>query len=95
MVAELIGADKNIVLQAATLAKCDLATEMVGEFPELQGIMGKYYALHDGLDEKVAHSLEQYYWPRFAKDLVPKLSEAASVALADKLDSLVGIIGVV
>ena len=69
-------------------------SEMVGEFPELQGVMGRYYALHDGEDARVADAIEQHYQPRFANDTVPDDNIAASVALADKLDTLVGIFGI-
>ena len=67
---------------------------MVGEFPELQGIMGRYYALHDGEPAEVADAIEQHYWPKFAGDRLPEGSTAVCIALADKLDTLVGIYGV-
>jgi glycyl-tRNA synthetase beta chain len=66
----------------------------VGEFPELQGIMGQYYALHDGEREEVARAVEQHYWPRFAGDALPQDNIGAAAALADKLDTLVGIYGI-
>ena len=67
---------------------------MVGEFPELQGVMGQYYALHDGEDAAVASAIEAHYHPRFANDSLPQDNLGAAVALADKLDTLVGIYGI-
>lgn len=80
--------------QAAMLAKTDLVTDMVGEFPELQGIMGRYYALNDGLDEAVADAIEDHYKPRFAGDELPRGDVGVIVALADKLETLVGMFGI-
>lgn len=80
--------------QAAHLAKTDLVTDMVGEFPELQGIMGGYYALNDGLGETVAHAIEDHYKPRFAGDALPRNTAGLVVALADKLETLVGMFGI-
>ena len=80
--------------QAAQLAKTDLVTDMVGEFPELQGIMGGYYALNDGLGEAVAHAIEDHYKPRFAGDTLPRNTAGLVVALADKLETLVGMFGI-
>ncbi|PQA77864.1 glycine--tRNA ligase subunit beta [Rhodoferax sp. TS-BS-61-7] len=80
--------------QAAQLAKTDLVTDMVGEFPELQGIMGGYYALNDGLPEAVAHAIEDHYKPRFAGDALPRGATGIVVALADKLETLAGLFGV-
>jgi len=80
--------------QAAMLAKADLLTDMVGEFPELQGIMGRYYALHDGLYEDIAIAIEDHYKPRFAGDELPKNVVGVCVALADKLETLVGLFGI-
>ena len=80
--------------QAAQLAKTDLVTDMVGEFPELQGIMGGYYALNDGLGETVAQAIEDHYKPRFAGDALPRNSVGVVVALADKLETLVGMFGI-
>lgn len=79
---------------AARLAKTDLVTDMVGEFPELQGIMGGYYARHDGLGDAVAFAIEDHYKPRFAGDDLPRNSPGAVVALADKLETLVGMFGI-
>ncbi len=82
------------VQQAATLAKTDLLTDMVGEFPELQGIMGGYYARHDGLRDGVAIAIEDHYKPRFAGDTLPRNHTGSVVALADKLETLVGMFGI-
>lgn len=79
---------------AAKLAKADLVTDMVGEFPELQGIMGRYYAQHEGLDEDVAFAIEDHYKPRFAGDALPRNSVGICVALADKLETLVGLFSI-
>jgi glycyl-tRNA synthetase beta chain len=79
---------------AAQLAKTDLLTDMVGEFPELQGIMGAYYARHDGLPEEVAQAIEDHYKPRFAGDELPRNIIGMVVALADKLETLVGMFGI-
>ena len=79
---------------AAQLAKTDLLTDMVGEFPELQGIMGGYYARHDGLSEDVAQAIEDHYKPRFAGDDLPRSTVGVVVALADKLETLVGMFGI-
>ncbi len=87
-IAREIGADPLLTERAAWLSKADLLTEMVGEFPELQGIMGRYYALHDGEPKDVADAIEQHYHPRFAKDRLPASPVARAVALADKLESL-------
>jgi glycyl-tRNA synthetase beta chain len=80
--------------QAALLAKTDLVTDMVGEFPELQGIMGRYYALNDGLSVEVANAIEDHYKPRFAGDALPRGAVAIVVALADKLETLAGLFGI-
>jgi glycyl-tRNA synthetase beta chain len=80
--------------QAALLTKADLVTDMVGEFPELQGIMGRYYALHDGLAVDVADAIEDHYKPRFAGDSLPRGQVGLVVALADKLETLVGMFGI-
>ena len=76
---------------ARCLAKADLLTDMVGEFPELQGIMGTYYARHDGEPEEVALAASEHYQPRFAGDALPSTATGTAVALADKLETLVGI----
>ena len=93
-IATLIGADTHKVDRAALLAKADLVTDMVGEFPELQGTMGRYYALHDGEGEVVADAIEQHYRPRFAGDVLPGSDVALAVALADKLETLAGLFSV-
>ena len=80
--------------QAAMLAKADLLTDMVGEFPELQGIMGGYYARHDGLSEDIALAIEDHYKPRFSGDELPRGQVGTVVALADKLETLVGMFGI-
>ena len=80
--------------QAAQLAKADLLTDMVGEFPELQGVMGGYYARHDGLTEDIAFAIEDHYKPRFAGDELPRGQVGTVVALADKLETLVGMFGI-
>ncbi|HEX5337479.1 MAG TPA: glycine--tRNA ligase subunit beta, partial [Gallionella sp.] len=80
--------------QAANLAKADLLTDMVGEFPELQGIMGRYYAQHDGLSDDVAYAIEDHYKPRFAGDELPRNMVGICVSLADKLETLAGLFGI-
>jgi glycyl-tRNA synthetase beta chain len=92
-IARLIGADPLLAERAAWLAKADLVTGMVGEFPELQGIMGRYYAQHDGEPGVVADAIAEHYLPRFAGDKLPESGVACCVALADKLDTLIGIFG--
>ena len=83
-----------VVASAAKLAKTDLLTDMVGEFPELQGVMGGYYARHDGLGDEVAIAIEEHYRPRFAGDDLPRNDAALVVALADKLETLIGMFGI-
>jgi glycyl-tRNA synthetase beta chain len=80
--------------QAAQLAKADLLTDMVGEFPELQGVMGGYYARHDGLGNEIAEAVEDHYKPRFAGDALPRNAVGIAVALADKLETLAGLFGI-
>ena len=80
--------------QAALLAKADLLTDMVSEFPELQGIMGRYYAQHDGVNDNIAYAIEDHYKPRFAGDELPRNMVGICVALADKLETLVGMFGI-
>ena len=86
-----MAADSKAVQRAAKLCKCDLVTEMVGEFPELQGIMGRYYALADGESETVARAIEEHYMPRQAGAVLPESPEGQTLALADRLDSIVGL----
>jgi len=93
-IAEVIGGDPEMAARAASLAKCDLMTEMVGEFPELQGIMGRYYAQNDGESAEVAAALDEQYMPRFAGDALPQGKVGQAVAIADKLDTLIGIFGI-
>jgi glycyl-tRNA synthetase beta chain len=76
------------------LAKADLLTDMVGEFPELQGIMGRYYAKHDGLSDDIAFAIEDHYKPRFSGDELPRNMVGICVALADKLETLIGMFGI-
>ncbi|MEW6313024.1 MAG: glycine--tRNA ligase subunit beta [Pseudomonadota bacterium] len=93
-IAQRLGANVAYAERAAHLCKADLVTDMVGEFPELQGIMGRYYALHDGEPREVADAIEAHYHPRYADDALPRDNVGAAVALADKLDTLVGIYGI-
>jgi glycyl-tRNA synthetase beta chain len=93
-IARRLGADVVPAERAAELAKADLLTGMVGEFPELQGIMGRYYALADDEDPRVADAIEQHYRPRFAGDKLPEGTIACAVALADKLDALAGLFSI-
>jgi glycyl-tRNA synthetase beta chain len=93
-IARRVGADVTHVERAARLAKADLRTEMVGEFPELQGTMGRYYALHDGEAVDVADAIAEHYRPRFADDGLPASQVGLCVALADKLEALIGLFGI-
>jgi glycyl-tRNA synthetase beta chain len=93
-IAREMGADAALAERAAWLAKADLLTGMVGEFPELQGVMGRYYALEDGEPPDVAEAIEAHYRPRFAGDRLPENKVARAVALADKLDTLAGMFGI-
>ena len=93
-IAQRIGGDATRAARAGILCKCDLASEMVGEFPEMQGIAGYYYAKHDGEPEDVALALNEQYMPRGAGAELPSTLTGAAVALADKLDTLVGIFGI-
>lgn len=90
-IAPALGANAALAERAARLAKCDLLTDMVGEFPELQGTMGRYYALHDGEDALVADAIAQHYQPRFSGDALPGHPVGLAVALADKLETLAGL----
>jgi glycyl-tRNA synthetase beta chain len=92
--APLLLVDPKLAAKAATLLKVDLVTEMVGEFPELQGIMGKYYALASHEPQEVAEAIEQHYYPRFSGDSLPHSQLAKVMALADRLETLVGIWGI-
>jgi len=93
-IAPLVGADVELAARAAELAKCDLLSAMVGEFPELQGVMGAYYAVADGEDARVAAAIRDHYLPRGAGDALPNDPVGVAVALADKLDTLAGIFGI-
>jgi glycyl-tRNA synthetase beta chain len=90
-IAELLGIDVSRVQRAAALCKCDLVTSMVAEFPDLQGIMGRYYATHDGEDAAVAAALDEQYQPRFAGDKLPSSATGQALAMAERLDTLTGI----
>jgi len=89
-----LDADASLVARAATLAKCDLLTGMVGEFPELQGIMGRYYALSDGEPDVIAEAIGEHYRPRFAGDDLPATQAGQILAIADKVDSLAGVFSI-
>ncbi|MCW5575519.1 MAG: glycine--tRNA ligase subunit beta [Burkholderiales bacterium] len=93
-IARALGTDAAQAERAAWLAKADLVTGMVGEFPELQGIMGRYYARHDGEPEAVADAIAEHYQPRFAGDRLPEHPVSCAVALADKLETLAGLFGI-
>jgi glycyl-tRNA synthetase beta chain len=93
-VARVAGFDAAITQRAALLAKCDLLSAMVGEFPELQGVMGRYYARHDGEPEEVAAAIAEQYLPRFAGDALPAPGAGLALAVADRLDTLVGIFAI-
>ncbi len=90
-IAESLGADAATTARAAELCKCDLVTEMVGEFPELQGVMGHHYAAADGEPEEVATAIESHYLPRQAGDRLPEDAVGRTLALADRLDTIVGV----
>ncbi len=93
-IAKHLGANEKLTDRAAEIAKTDLLTDMVGEFPELQGIMGNYYAKHDGEHPEVAAACSEHYMPRFAGDTLPQSQTGTILAIADKLETLVGIWGV-
>jgi glycyl-tRNA synthetase beta chain len=93
-IADAIDGDRDHARRAALLCKCDLLTSMVFEFPELQGVMGRYYALHDGEPPAVAEAIREHYLPRFAGDALPVTPAGQALALADRLDSLVGIFAI-
>ncbi|MDH5358487.1 MAG: glycine--tRNA ligase subunit beta [Gammaproteobacteria bacterium] len=94
VIATEIGGDAKLAERAALLAKCDLVTEMVGEFPDLQGIMGRYYARLDGEHDEVAEALDEQYLPRFSGDALPQTKTGQAVSLAEKLDTLAGLFGI-
>ncbi|MGY8813532.1 MAG: glycine--tRNA ligase subunit beta [Gammaproteobacteria bacterium] len=93
-IASQLNADSKTATRAAQLSKCDLFTEMVGEFPELQGVMGRYYALQSGESAEVAAALDEQYMPRFAGDELPKSVTGQILAIADKVDTIIGIFGI-
>ena len=93
-IAGRLGADVAQARNAGLICKVDLLTDMVGEFPELQGIMGRYYAQHEGAKPDVCEAMDHHYRPRFAGDLLPESNVSCSVAIADKLDALVGFFGI-
>jgi glycyl-tRNA synthetase beta chain len=93
-VAAMIGADATVTGRAAELAKCDLTTRLVGEFPELQGTMGAYYARHDHEPEGVARAIGEQYLPRFAGDRLPESKPGVALAIADKLDTICGVFAI-
>ena len=88
------GANDDVAKRAALLAKCDLVTGMVGEFPELQGTMGRYYATADGEPAAVATAIGEHYAPRFAGDELPSTAEGQALAIADKIDTLAGVFSI-
>ena len=93
-IAEQIGGDPELAQRAGTLSRCDLMTEMVYEFPEMQGIMGRYQAERDGEPEELAQAMDEFYMPRFSGDQLPQTPTGIAISLAEKIDSLVGIFGV-
>ncbi|MCK4866131.1 MAG: glycine--tRNA ligase subunit beta [Gammaproteobacteria bacterium] len=93
-IADQLAGNTQLAVRAAELCKCDLMTEMVGEFPSLQGVMGRYYAEHDGEHVEVATALEEYYKPKFSGDTLPQSITSQSLAIADRLDTLVGIFAI-
>lgn len=93
-IASQIGANAKQATRAGLLAKADLNTEMVLEFSDLQGLMGHVYALNDGEDKITAAAIEQHYWPKFSGDQLPQSPEASALAIADRLDTLVGLFGI-
>src|SRR6185503_390620 len=93
-IAVSIGGDARLAARAAELAKCDLLTSLVGEFPELQGVMGRYYTLHDGEPGEVCEAIREQYLPRFAGDALPETRTGMALAIADKLDTIAGIFAI-
>jgi len=92
--APIVGSDISLSVRTAELCKSDLVTDMVGEFESLQGVMGRYYAINDGEDSEVAEAILEHYMPKFSGDAVPGTSTGATLAIADRLDTLVGIFGI-
>jgi glycyl-tRNA synthetase beta chain len=93
-IAPIVNADISLSVRAAQLCKSDLVTDMVGEFESLQGIMGKYYATNDGEKPEVAEAIQEHYLPKFSKDAIPKTAIGITLAICDRLDTLVGIFGI-
>jgi glycyl-tRNA synthetase beta chain len=93
-IAKEINGNEDWAERAGFLSKCDLVTEMVTEFPELQGVMGRYYALHDSEPVEVAEALREQYLPRFAGDVLPRTATGRALSLADRLDTLIGLFGI-
>ena len=93
-IADKIGGDPQLALRAGELSRCDLMTEMVFEFPEMQGIMGRYQARRDGEPEELAEAMDEFYMPRFSGDRLPQTPTGIAISLADRLDTLVGIFGI-
>ena len=93
-IAETMGADAALAQRAALLSRCDLQTAMVYEFPEMQGIMGRYQARRDGEPEELAEAMDEFYMPRFSGDALPATDTGTAIALADRLDTLIGIFGI-
>jgi len=92
--APIVGSDVSLSIRTAELCKSDLVTEMVGEFESLQGVMGRYYAINDGEDSEVAEAILEHYMPKFSGDAIPGTTTGATLAIADRLDTLVGIFGI-
>jgi glycyl-tRNA synthetase beta chain len=93
-IADILRSDVTLATRAGELSKCDLLTAMVGEFPELQGLMGRYYALEDAESPEVAAAIEEQYWPRFSGDQLPSTRTGVALSMADKLDTLAGIFAI-
>lgn len=93
-IAEAIGADPGLARRAGKLSRCDLMTEMVYEFPEMQGLMGRYQARRDGEPEELAQAMEEFYMPRFSGDELPRSKTGIAISLAEKFDTMVGIFGI-
>ena len=94
VIAARVGGDAELARRAGMLSRCDLMTEMVGEFPEMQGIMGRYQAQRDGESEELAQAMEEFYLPRFSGDRLPQSPAGIAISLAEQLDTLVGIFSI-
>lgn len=93
-VAGWIDGDRDLAHRAGMLSRCDLMTEMVGEFPDMQGVMGRYQAARDGEPEELAQAMEEFYLPRFSGDRLPRTATGIAISLAERIDTLVGIFGI-